>query len=144
MKMSTRTRYGVRMLIDLARNYNKGPFQINAISKLEEISEKYLGQITIILKSSGIINSVKGASGGFFLTRDPAEINLKDVVRILEGDINIVECINNKDSCNRSTKCVTKNIWKEVNEAIESTLEKYTLKDLVDMSANSDSDMFYI
>ena len=144
MKMSTRTRYGVRMLINLAKKYNKGPLQISAISKLEDISEKYLGQITIILKSSGLINSVKGASGGFFLTRDPSEINLKDVVRILEGDINIVECVKNNDSCVRATKCVTKIIWREVNEAIESTLEKYTLKDLVEMSLNFNSDMFYI
>lgn len=144
MKLSTRTRYGVRLLIDLAKNYNKGPFQLSAVSKLEDISEKYLGQITIILKNSGIINSTKGAFGGFYLTKPPEEINLKDVVRILEGDINIVECVTFNETCPRTSKCVTKNIWDEVTKAIEDTLGKYTLKDLVKMSERNEAGILYV
>lgn len=144
MKLSTRTRYGLRMLIDLAQHYNKGPLQISEISKAETISEKYLGQISIILKNNGIIDSARGAMGGFYLTRDPALINLRQIVETLEGDLSIVNCVTEIGECGRSSKCITKSIWAELSQAITSTLEKYTLLDLVNMNIEKSNPMFYI
>ncbi|OHD37959.1 MAG: hypothetical protein A2015_15100 [Spirochaetes bacterium GWF1_31_7] len=144
MKLSTRTRYGLRMLIALAKKFNQGPYQISEISRLEEISEKYLGQISIILRNNGIIESTRGSQGGFYLTKDPALLNLKDIVEILEGDISLVSCSDINGECNRTSQCVTKDIWEEVNNAIKSTLSKYTLQDIVDLSNTKDGEMFYI
>ncbi len=144
MKLSTRTRYGLRMLIDLAQHYNKGPLQISEISKVEDISEKYLGQISIILKNNGIIDSARGSQGGFYLTRDPALINLRQIVETLEGDLSIVNCTADQGECGRSSKCITKSIWVELSNAITSTLEKYTLLDLVNMNVEKSNPMFYI
>ncbi len=138
MKLSTRTRYGIRMLIELTRNYNKGVLKLNEIAKKENIAEKYLGQITIILKNNKIINSVRGVKGGFTLTKSPENFNLKDLVEILEGEINIVNCKENE--CINYNDCITKNLWSEVSMAIKNTLSKYTLQDLILMQNN----IFYI
>lgn len=144
MKLSTRTRYGLRMLIDLAIHFNKGPLQISEISRLENISEKYLGQISIIMKNNGIIDSTRGAQGGFTLTKDPSVINLKEIVEILEGDLSIVNCTADAQDCERSAKCITRHIWEEVSNALKNTLAKYTLQDLVNMGKTTQDQMFYI
>lgn len=144
MKLSTRTRYGLRMLIELAEHFNQGPLQISEISKNEEISEKYLGQISIILKNNGLIDSARGAQGGFYLTKDPALINLRNVVEILEGDLSIVNCVSDAGDCGRSSKCVTRSLWEELASVIRATLEKYTLQDLVNMNSAKNNLMFYI
>lgn len=144
MKLSTRTRYGLRMLMALAKKYNQGPYQISEISRNEEISEKYLGQISIILRNNGIIESTRGAQGGFYLTREPSSFNVKDIVEALEGDINLVSCTDTSGDCSRAAKCVTKIIWDEVSVAIKDTLSKYTLQDLIDMDNQKNAAMFYI
>jgi len=132
------------MLIDLAKNYNKGALQISEISKKEDVSEKYLGQISIILKNNKIIDSVRGSQGGFFLTKPPENFNLKDLVEILEGDLQIVNCSFNNRKCEKILYCITKKIWEEVSLSIKNTLSKYTLLDLVKMQEKEADNMFYI
>ena len=144
MKLSTRTIYGLRMLVSLATQYNKGPVQISEISKEQEVSVRYLGQISIILKNNGLIDSTRGANGGYFLIKDPKTINLREIVEILEGDIYIVNCTDENSLCARKGKCVTKRIWDEINSTLRATLEKYNLQDLIDMDIEMQGSMFYI
>ncbi len=133
MKISTRSRYGLRFMLELALYSGQGPVFLKAIAKKAGISEKYLSQIVIALKSHGLIAGSRGVHGGYVLTRSPAQINLREIVQVLEGDLNIVECVKSKDACARNTVCVTHDIWKKLSEAIVAFLTSFTLADLVQM-----------
>lgn len=143
MKLSTRSRYGVRLLIELALNYKSGSMQLNLISKNQNISEKYLGQLVIQLKSAGFINSERGKNGGYFLTRPPGEFNLREIVEKLEGGICLVDCVDDESLCNRADFCVTRDIWRDVSSNISSFLEKITLQDLVDRTLKARKNFLY-
>ena len=132
MKISTRTRYGLRLMFELALHYQDPPVHLRKISKKEGISEKYLGQIVIPLKSSGLIESVRGASGGYNLAKTPAQISIKDIVEVLEGEIYPVEFQASVD-CNKGNTCVTNEIWKRLGETIEKTLSEETLETMLVM-----------
>jgi len=132
MKLSTRSRYGVRLLLDLAMEYGNGPVQLNLVSKNQEISEKYLGQLVIQLKDSGLIISSRGKTGGYMLAKKPKEITLKEIVEKLEGDICLVDCGKEETECSRSSFCVTRDIWKKLSDDMASSLNKITLQSLID------------
>jgi Rrf2 family protein len=131
MRISTRARYGVRFLVDLAGRQEGGPVYLKDIARSQEISEKYLSQIVIELKSAGIISGFRGAHGGYVLARDPAEITLKEIVSVLEGDLSVIDCVQNSKSCGRMDKCVSREVWMRLGEVIAETLEAITLADLV-------------
>ncbi len=133
MKLSTRSRYGLRMMLELTKRYNEGPISVKDISGVQNISIKYLQQLAIILEKGGLIKSFRGAYGGYQLTKDPAEIRLKDVVILLEGNLYIVPCLSDDDYCDRVKNCATREIWKKINEEIINILDSYTLKDLAEM-----------
>jgi Rrf2 family transcriptional regulator, cysteine metabolism repressor len=132
MKLSTRTRYGVRMMLALARNYGKGRIYLKEIAKCEEISEKYLSLIIIPLKGIGLVKSIRGAHGGYTLGKAPAEITLKDIVDILEGDC-LVDCVKDPRACSRLQGCATRDIWKMLGGKISDVLRSITLERLVQM-----------
>lgn len=131
MKLSTRSRYGMRALLELALEYGKGPLQIKTIAKREGISNKYLEQLVSILKSSGLVRSIRGPRGGYILAKDPAEVTLKEVFSTLEGPLMTVECVEHPEYCERCLDCVTRQIWVEMQEAMLGVLESRTLADLV-------------
>ncbi len=132
-------------MIKLAQSYGGKPAQLGDISHAENISEKYLGQIVIILKNAGLIDSVRGAQGGFLLTRPPEQINVMIITEALEGDISIVPCTETQSVCDRGSNCISRIVWKDLNNAVRSVLSKYTLKDLIEMEKqNSSNSMFYI
>lgn len=131
MKLSTRTRYGTRLMLELALNYGKGPVLLKDISKSQEISSKYLGQLIIPLKIGGLIKSSRGSHGGYFLSRSPKDINLIEIVEAVDGPLSLVECVNNPDICNRSSSCVTKDIWTEIGNKLSETLKSYSLQQLI-------------
>lgn len=131
MKLSTRTRYGVRLMLDLAQKYGSGPVLLKDIAKEEDLSEKYLSLIVLPLKASGLIKALRGASGGYTLSRDPTEITLKEVVESLEGKIFLVDCVPDPKSCTRSRVCATRDVWQIVTEKMTEVLESMTLADLV-------------
>jgi Rrf2 family protein len=131
MKLSTRTRYGVRLMLDLAQKHGSGPVLLKDIAKEEVLSEKYLSLIVLPLKASGLIKALRGASGGYTLSRDPAEITLKEVVESLEGKIFLVDCVPDPKSCTRSRVCATRDIWQIVADKMTEVLESMTLADLV-------------
>ena len=131
MKLSTRSRYGLRMMFSLATNPDKKPLQLSEISAREGISEKYLGQIVIHLRAVGLVTSVRGAQGGYYLSRDPAEITVLQIVECLEGDLSIVDCTVHPEECGRESVCAAANIWKLLSERVRETLAGITLADMV-------------
>ncbi|MHB9028210.1 MAG: RrF2 family transcriptional regulator [Candidatus Latescibacterota bacterium] len=129
MKLSTKGRYGARAALELALRYGDGPVMVREIAESQEISERYLEHILNALRASGIVRSTRGARGGYELAKSPAAVTLGDIVRALEGPLDIVSCTRDED-CNRTSVCVTMEIWLEVREAIEGVLDSVTLEDM--------------
>jgi len=138
MKLSTRGRYGSRLMLELAFRYKEGPVLLKDVSISQNISLKYLGQIIIPLKIAGLIKATRGAHGGYFLSKPPDEIRFGDIIKALEGEVCIVECIEIPEICDRSDKCATQKIWRELNKMIIDTLNSYTLNDLVNIQKTID------
>ena len=136
MRLSTKGRYGARLMLELALYYGKGPVLLKDIAKREEISEGYLEHLLPPLKAAGLVNSSRGAHGGYTLAKTPSEITLREVVQALEGPLSPVECVDTPNVCQRVRSCVTRDIWKELGEKISQTLESVTLKDMVEMQNN--------
>jgi len=135
MKLSTRTRYGVRAILELAENAGKGPMQLKAIARRQDISAKYLEQLMAVLKSAGLVRSVRGAKGGYILTRPANDIRLSEVFHCLEGTVTTAECVEDENYCQRAAGCAAKLIWTQIHEAIEEVLAANTLQDLMDKAS---------
>ena len=131
MKLSTRGRYGVRLMLDLALHYGEGPILLKDIAGRQGISEKYLWQLINPLKTVGLIGSTRGAHGGYVLARPPEEISLKEIVRVLEGSLCLVDCVENPAVCDRSKTCTSRDIWSEASNQISQILESMTLDKMV-------------
>ncbi len=132
MRLSSRTRYGMRAMLELAIEYGRGPVQIKTIAEREDISNKYLEQLIAALKGSGFLRSLRGPRGGYVLDRPPEEINLLDIFTTLEGPMLAVDCLEHPEFCPRCSDCATRLIWSQLKQAIESVLEGITLRDLSD------------
>ena len=131
MKLSTRSRYGTRILVDLARHYNRGPVQIGEISKRQDISVKYLEQLIRPLKQANLVTSVRGPKGGHLLAKKPADISLGQVVRLFEGQSELVECISHPEKCAMSQDCRVRLAWQDATRALYEKLDRTTIADLV-------------
>lgn len=131
MKLSSRSRYGFRAILELALDYGKGPMQIKTISDRESISNKYLEQLIAMLKASGLVRSMRGPKGGYVLARHPSEIKLSEVFSTLEGPLLTVECLDHPEMCPRFSDCVTRDLWQEMQEAVLKVLEGKTLQDMI-------------
>ena len=132
MKLSTRTRYGIRAVLELAENYGEGPLQLKAIAEAQGLSVKYLEQLMAILKSAGIVRSVMGSKGGYLLAKPADQIKVSDCFNCLEGPVITTECVDNSSFCPRTTDCVSRQLWIEVQNAIMSVLQSKTLQNLID------------
>jgi len=144
MKLSTRTRYGIRAMLELAENYGKGPLQLKTIACHQNISVKYLEQLMIILKSAGIIRSIRGPSGGYVLAKSPNEIKISDCFNCLEGPVITTECVINSSFCPRTTDCVARELWTEVQGAMMTVLRSKTLQNLVDRAEENKVSDYHI
>ncbi|MBI4303818.1 MAG: Rrf2 family transcriptional regulator [Chloroflexi bacterium] len=132
MKLSTKGRYGTMALLDLALHRAEEPVLLKDIAQREQISLAYLEHLITPLIAGGIVRSVRGAKGGVSLARHPENIRLSEVLQLLEGSIALVECTVSPETCNRSSTCVTRDVWCEIKDAINNVLESTTLQDLVD------------
>ncbi len=132
MKLSTKCRYGSRAVLEIARNIDRGPIKRKDIVKSQMISDSYLENILISLKNSGIIDTIRGANGGYLLRRSPSEITLLEIVNALDGTLSPVECIDNPSSCERTVRCATRNAWKRLKEAQEEVLRSITVQELLE------------
>lgn len=138
MKLSTKGRYGLRALIDLAQRGGEGPVSITSIAERQEISERYLEQLMSKLKKAGIIQSIRGAQGGYVLAKELEEVSVGEVLRALEGDLNPVECSGFllEGGCQAADNCVTKYVWQRINDSINQTVDEMNLKALVEVGEN--------
>lgn len=136
MKISTKGRYGLRALIDLAKYSEIEPVSINSIATRQGISERYLEQLMTLLKKAGLIKSIRGAGGGYVLAKNINEISVGDVLRALEGSLEPVECgaFRTDAPCEASGGCVTKYVWQRINESINKTVDEISLEQLVNES----------
>ncbi len=139
MKLSTRSRYGTRLMLDMAQHYREGPLQLGDIAKRQEVSVKYLEQIIIPLKKAHYIESVRGRKGGHILTKPPEEITVGEIVALLEESSGLVECDQDTTVCERADICPTRLLWKEAYEAMFDRLEAITLADLVERAEDMES-----
>lgn len=133
MKISTRGHYGVMAMLDLALHHGEGPIPLKSVAERQNLSEHYLEQLIAVLRKAGLVKSVRGAQGGYILAREPHEIKIGEIIRVLEGPIAPVECVNEEDPecCLRADYCVTRNLWEKVKASIEEVLDSTTLEDLV-------------
>lgn len=136
MRLSTKGRYGLRAMIEIASRQGEGPVTIHLIAEQQGLSERYLEQLLIPLKQAGLVKSVRGAQGGYVLGQNAEDITAGDIIRVLEGPIAPVECISEKhpEECGRAEMCVTRGIWSQVRDAISEILDSYSLQDLVEES----------
>lgn len=136
MKLSTKGRYGLRALIDLARYSENEPVSITNISDRQGISERYLEQLMSLLKKGGLVKSVRGAGGGYVLAKELEEISVGDVLRALEGNLEPVSCsgFDAEDGCKAADNCVTKYVWQKINDSINQTVDEIKLDQLVEES----------
>ncbi len=132
MKISTRSRYGVRLMTALACEYGNNSLFLKDIAASEEISGKYLSLIVIPLRAAGLINSLRGAHGGYSLARAPRDITLCDIVEALEGETCLVRCVKQPSACNRAAICPTRDIWSVLGDKIRETLKSVTIADLAE------------
>ena len=135
MKLSTRSRYGVRMMLDLASHFGGKPVFLKDIAAREKISEKYLSLIVIPLRSAGLIRSIRGARGGYVLARDPKDISLRNIVEAVDGETCLVNCVRNPETCDRASTCPTRDLWTFLGTRINETLESVTLAQLAKSKA---------
>jgi Rrf2 family protein len=131
MKLSTRSRYGARILVDLARHNGQGPVQIGEISKRQDISVKYLEQLIRPLKQASMVTSVRGPKGGHLLAKKPEEITLGQIVRLFEGQSELVECISHPEKCSMSDDCQVRLAWKDATRVLYEKLDSTTISDLM-------------
>ena len=131
MKLSTKGRYGVRLMIDLAAHYGEGPILLREIAKREEISEKYLSNLVNPLKASGLVEATRGVHGGYVLAKPPDEITMQEIVGVLEGPLGLVDCVEKPIICSRTSLCSAHDLWKEMAEGMAQALRKYTLADMI-------------
>jgi len=138
MKMSTKGRYGLRVMLELALNYRQGPTLVDAIALNQDLSGKYIHVLVGGLKSAGLIKAVRGPNGGYELTRDPATITALEIIQAMEGDLAPLECVRNASCCTRIDACASRELWCEVASAMAKVLQGYTLADLARRQQNLD------
>ena len=134
MKVSTKGRYGLRVLLDLGIHASDArPRMLKDVAKNQNISEKYLSRLVIDLRRAGLISSVRGAGGGYKLARPPKMITILNVFEVMEGSLDIVDCLNQSDLCERSNQCPSQVLWSQINQKVRNVFSEYTLQDLLDL-----------
>jgi Rrf2 family protein len=147
MKLSTRCRYGTRMLLDLAIHQGRGSVFLKDIARRQRIPLPYLKRLIGPLMTGGILRSTRGARGGVSLARPPEQIRMREVMQLLEGPISLVDCVGNPEVCDRSASCVTRDLWVELGNGISSLLDSMTLQDLIERQKRKEQAqpaMYYI
>ena len=131
MKISTRGRYGLRILLDLALHDNGSPRMIRDIAGSQRISEKYISRLIIDLRRAGMVKSIRGSRGGYRIARYPKNLTVLDVIEVMEGPVSIIDCVTT-ESCDRQRGCAVRSIWCDMNNQIRSAVAAVTLQDVID------------
>ena len=148
MKISTKGRYGLRAMMDIAMHAQNGsPVFLSDIAKRQDISPKYLEQICATLHGAGLVTTVRGRNGGYLLTRPADTIKLKEIITVLEGPCAVVNCVSNEAACPRAEKCAARDIWTLLSSKVDEVLSGFTLADLARMQNEKkpgDQSMYHI
>jgi Rrf2 family cysteine metabolism transcriptional repressor len=131
MQISTRGRYGLRAMFELAQGFGHTPVLMSTVAERQSLPPKYLHALLTRLKTAGLVRSMRGSGGGFVLTRPPAEIRLREILCALEGPLSLVACIADKRACNRANRCPARRVWQDIADAVDDALENVTLQDLL-------------
>ena len=131
MKLSTRSRYGTRIVLELARHFGEDPTQVSEIARVQKIPVKYLEQLIRTLKQAKLITSVRGSKGGHQLNEEPGKITVGQIVRLFEGQTDLVECVSLPHKCTMADECRVRNVWIEATEAMYEKLDNITIADLI-------------
>ena len=134
MKLTTKTRYGARLLLDIAMNQNQGAVQMSNISARQDISVKYLEQLIRPLKKAKLINSIRGPKGGHILAQKPEKITLGHIMRLFEGQSDLVDCLSDPKKCSKSKDCAVRVAWHSATQALYEKLNAITIADLMCMA----------
>ncbi|ADI01093.1 MAG TPA: Rrf2 family transcriptional regulator [Syntrophothermus lipocalidus] len=136
MKVSTKGRYGLRAMLDMALHQNEGPMAVHIVAERQGLSERYLEQLMVPLKKAGLVKSVRGPQGGYVLTKKPRDITVGEIIRALEGPIAPVDCVSEQtpEECERAEFCVTRLIWSKMRDSIAEVLDSLSLEDLIQES----------
>lgn len=132
MKLSTRGRYGIQAMYDLALHADGGPQPIKAVAEREGIPEAYLEQLIAGLKRAGLVESTRGAQGGYALSRPPQAITVGDVLRALEGGLNLVDCLEEESVCGKSCECASRIVWVRLRDGLNRIVDGITLRDMIE------------
>ncbi len=132
MKLSTRGRYGIHAMYDLALNADGGPQPIKALAERGGIPEAYLEQLFAVLKREKLVTSTRGAQGGYVLARKPSEITVGDVLRALEGGLSLVDCLDEEEACGKSCACPSRIVWQKLRDGLNAIVDGITLQDMID------------
>lgn len=132
MKLSTKGKYGLKAMFELALSSNGEPVSLKYIAKKQGISDQYLEQIFSILKKAGLVKSVRGAQGGYYISKEASEITVADILKVLEGDMAFTECLLDKDLCENFDSCAMKYVWAKIKESIEEVTNSISLQDMID------------
>ena len=132
MKLSTKGRYGLKAMFQLSLNENNGPLPLRNIASKQNISEQYLEQLFSSLKKSGLVKSVRGAQGGYLLSKEAKDITVGDILIALEGPVSLSDCLLDDYVCENSSKCITKVVWERIKKGIEEVTNSITLQDMID------------
>jgi Rrf2 family protein len=147
MKLSTKGRYGTRALLEIALHEGITPIQLKDVAENQQISLPYLEQLVRPLIAGGYVRSTTGPKGGVSLAKHPSEIELIDIIQLYEGSIALVSCVDDPDVCDRSSSCVTRDLWSELKDAMSDVLRSRTLQDLIDQKKEKEESkevMYYI
>jgi len=144
MKISTRGRYGIRLMIDLAEHSDEPHVSLASVAERQSISARYLEQVAVILRRAGYIRSVKGASGGYALAKSPSEIVIGEVLRELEGDIVVVDPLLPGETESRLRRCIRNTVFNRLNDRIAALLDGITLSSMLGTVDPDDSYMYFI
>jgi len=135
MKLSTKSRYGTRAIIDIAQNSENGKTMLKDISARQSLSPKYLDHILSAMRRAGIIKNIRGKGGGYILSRSPSCITVKDIVEAVDGEFQPVECLSNIELCDKVPSCGTRDVWLKMKEAVDGVLEEATLQSLLEKNS---------
>lgn len=145
MKISTKGRYALRLMLDLAMNEKEEPIRVKDIAGRQEISDKYLEQIISVLTKAGYVKSMRGPQGGYRLVKAPGEYTVGSILRLTEGNLSPVACLDDEiNLCERKDDCMTLPLWEKLDEAIKSVIDNVTLQDLIDWHYNKNSNNYVI
>ena len=143
MKLSTKSRYGTRMILDLAQHHGQGAIQLGEIAKRQNISLKYLEQIIRPLKKANYVKSFRGAKGGHMLNKPPDEISVGEIVALLEGGDTLVQCDKDPETCDRKDSCLTRYLWMEAAKAMYTRLAEITFADVLSLQKEVCKEKFF-